>query len=136
MATKSPQQNFISGNVIEMEAESAIEPYRLVKLGTAAGQVVATGAITDVVVGASLNKAAAGERVQIQTSGIALVTCSAGVAYGAQVMPTGSAGGKCVTAAGATAKSCGVAGGASTSNDGEIQKVWLATLNVNGIANT
>lgn len=136
MATKSPQQNFISGNVIEMEAESAIEPYRLVKLGTAAGQVVATGAITDVVVGASLNKAATGERVQIQTSGIALVTCSAGVAYGAQVMPAGSAGGKCVTAAGASAKSCGVAGGTSTSNDGEIQKVWLATLNVNGIANT
>lgn len=135
--SKSPQQNFISGNVIEMEAEAAIEPYRLVKLGAAAGQVVACSAITDVVVGVSLNKAnAAGDRVQVQTSGIALVTCSAAVAYGAQVMPTASGAGKCMTAAGATAKSCGVAGGTTTANDGELQKVWLASLNVNGIANS
>jgi len=133
---KSPQQNFLSSNVIEMEAESAIEPYRLVTFGAAANQAVATSAITDVIIGASLNKAAAGERVQIQTGGIALVECSAGVAYKAQVMPTASGAGKCSTAAGATAKSCGVAGGTSTSNDGEIQKVWLCPLNVNGIANT
>jgi hypothetical protein len=134
MATKSPQQNYISGHVIEMEAETAIEPYRTLKLGTAAGQVAHTGAITDVVVGVSLNTAAAGGRVQIQTDGIALVTCSTGVAYGAQVMP--GASGKIATAAGATAKSCGMAGGTTTTADGELQKVWLRTLNVNGIANS
>lgn len=131
---KTPQQNFISGNVIEMEAEAAIEPYRLVTLGAAAGQVIHTSAITDVVVGVSLNTAAIGGRVQVQTSGIALVTCSAAVAYKAQVMP--GAAGKCATAAGATAKSCGMAAGTTTANDGELQKVWLASLNVNGVANT
>lgn len=136
MATKSPQQNLVTGNIIEFEAESAIEPFRLVTLGTSPGQVVATSAITDVIIGASLNKAAAGERVQIQTAGIARVECSAGVAYKAQVMPTASGAGKCSTAAGATAKSAGLATGASTSNDGESQYVWLCPINVNGIANS
>lgn len=131
---KSPQQNYIAGNVIELEAESEIQPYRVLKLGTSPGQVAHTGAITDVIVGASLNYAAAGERVQVQTDGIALVACSAAVAYAAQVMP--GANGKVATAAGATAKSCGMAGGTTTTGDGELQKVWLRTLNVNGIANT
>lgn len=135
MATKSPTLNLIAGNVIEMEAEAAIVVKRLVKLGTAPGQVIHTAAITDVVAGVALNSAAIGERVQIQVAGIAEVECAAGVAYLAQVMPDGGGAGKCSTAAGATAKSCGQAGGTSTSNAGEIQKVWLCSMNVNGIAN-
>lgn len=133
--SKSPTQNFNAGNVIEMEAESEVTQYRVVKLGAAAGQVVPTSAITDVAIGVSLNYAAAGARVQVQTGGIARVECSAGVAYGAQVMPTGAAGGKCATAAGATAKSFGLACGTTTTADGEQQLVMLATPNVNGPAN-
>lgn len=132
---KSPQPNFISSNVIEMEAEAAISPYRAVTYGAAAGQAVACGAITDPVLGVSLNQAAAGERVQIQTGGIARVTCSAAVAYKAQVMP--GATGKCATAAGATAKSFGVAMGTTTTADGEEQLVHLhGGPNVNGVVNT
>jgi hypothetical protein len=134
---KSPQQNFTSENVIEMEAEAAISPYRAVKAGAAAGQVVACSAITDVAIGVSITQAtAAGERVQVQLRGIALVTCSAAVNYGVEVMPTGSGSGKCSTAAGATAKSFGVAIGTTTTADGELQKVLLACPNVNGPANS
>lgn len=136
MTTKSPTQNFITGNVIEMEAEAAIVVRRLVKLGTAAGQVIHTAAITDVVIGVALNSAAIGERVQIQTSGIAEVECGSAIAYLDQVMPIGTGAGKAATAAGSTAKSCGVAGGVSTSNSGETQKIWLSPVNVNGPANT
>lgn len=136
MATKSPQQNLITGNTIEMEAEAAIVAKRLVKLGTAPGQVIHTAAITDVVAGVALNSCAAGGRVVIQTDGIAEVECKSAVTYLDQVMPDGGGAGKCATAAGATAKSCGVAGGTSTTAEGEIQKVWLRTLNVNGIANS
>ena len=136
MATKSPTQNFITGNVIEMEAEAIIEPKRLVKLGTAPGQVLETAAITDLVCGVSLNYAAAGARVKIQTSGIAEVVCKAAVTYLDQVMPDGGGDGMCATAAGITAKSCGQAGGTSTTAEGEIQKVWLAPFNVNGIVNS
>lgn len=135
MATKAPQQNYISANVIEYEAEAEIQPKRAVTLGTAPGQVIATSAITDLVHGVSLNYAAAGDRVQIQVGGVAEVECSAGVAYKAQVMPTASGAGKCSTASGATAKSFGQAMGASTSNDTEIQLVRLSGLNVNGPAN-
>jgi len=136
MATKSPTQNFITGNVIEMEAEAAITVNRLVKLGTAPGQVIHTAAITDLVCGVALNTAAAGARVQIQTSGIALVACKAAVTYLDQVMPDGGGAGLCATAAGITAKSCGQAGGTSTTAEGELQKVWLAPFNVNGIVNS
>lgn len=133
---KSPTQNFITGNVIEMEAEAAITARRLVKLGTAPGQAIHTSAITDVVIGVAINTAAIGERVQIQTDGIAEVACKAGVAYLAQVMPDSGGAGLCATAAGATAKSCGQACGTTTTAENEIQKVWLRTINVNGIANS
>lgn len=136
MATKAPTQNFITGNVIEMEAEAAIVVKRLVKLGTAAGQVIHTAAITDVVVGVSLNDAAAGGRVKIQVSGVAEVECASAITYLDQVMPVGTGAGKAATAAGATAKSCGQAGGITTANAGETQMLWLHSLNVNGPANT
>lgn len=136
MATKSPSQNLNTAHIIEMEAEAEIFPKRAVKLGTAPGQVLATSAITDLVAGVSLNYAAAGARVQIQTDGIAEVECSAAVNYLVQVMPTAAGAGKCSTAAGATAKSFGQAGGTSTTADAEIQKVWLRTMNVNGPVNT
>lgn len=133
---KSPTQNYIADNVIEMEAESEVQPYRALTAGTSPGQVVPTSAITDVVIGTSLNYAAAGERVQVQTGGIAEVECSAAVNYKQQVMPTASGAGKCATAAGGTAKSFGYALGTSTTADGERQKVLLACPNVNGPANS
>ena len=135
MATKSPTQNLITGNVIEMEAEAAIVVNRLVKLGTAAGQVIHTAAITDVVAGVALNSCAAGERVQIQVSGIVQVECKTAVTYLDQVMPDGGGAGKCATAGGATAKSCGQAGGTTTTAEGELMAVWLRSMNVNGPAN-
>jgi hypothetical protein len=136
MATKSPSQNLIIGHTIEMEAEAAITAKRLVKLGTAPGQVIHTAAITDVVAGVALNSAAAGARVTIQLDGIAEVACKTGVTYLDQIMPDGGGAGLCATAAGITAKSCGQAGGTTTTAEGEIQKVWLRTMNVNGIANS
>ena len=138
MATKSPTQNFITGNVIEMEAEAEVKAKRLVKLGTAPGQVLETAGVADIVAGVSLNYAAAGARVQIQFGGIAEVECKSAIAYLDQVVPDAGGDGlaRSFTSAGATAKSCGQAGGTTTTAEGEIQKVWLRTINVNGPANS
>lgn len=116
-------------------AESAISPYRLVKRGTNPGQVVACSAITDIAIGVSTNYAATGEVCTYQTRGVALIECSTGVTYGAQVMPTAAGAGKCSTASGATARSAGVAGNTSAA-DGEIIACDINLPNLNGPANS
>jgi hypothetical protein len=128
-------QNYESTNTNEYTAASAIEPYRLVKQGTNEGEVEACTAITDVAIGVSLNKApAAGDRVQIQTRGVAMIATSAPVSRGAQVMPTAAGAGKVSTAAGATARSAGLAEAASGA-DGEVIAVRINLPNLNGPAN-
>lgn len=75
-----------------------------------AGNVIATTAITDVVVGVALEGCASGEQCNFVGPGN-IVTALAGAAItpGAQVMPQATGPGKFVTAAGATAISCGIA---------------------------
>lgn len=134
MATQAGP-NLESGNVNEYTAEAAIEAYRAVKYGTAEGEVVACSAITDIAIGVSLNKVALGGRVQVQTGGVALVTVSAGVARGAQLMPTAAGAGKGMTAAGASARSFAIAEN-TTANDAEVAVVRLCCPNLNGPANS
>lgn len=113
-----PTRAFIAGG--------AITANRLVKLDSTAGQVVVTSAITDVVVGVALNTAASGGQVEVLVgSGHTQKVCASdAISLGAQVMPTASGSGKCVTAAGATAVSCGIALSASAA-DGEFIEVQL-----------
>lgn len=116
-------------------AGGSISQYRVVKLDSTAGQVVATSAITDVVLGASLTSASTGGTIAVQTFGKVKLTASDAISLGAQVMPTASGSGKVVTAAGATAKSCGIALEAAGA-DGDIIEVLLQANNVNGPANS
>lgn len=120
---------------LPLVAGGAILQHRLVAL-SAANTVTATSAITDLAIGVSTAAAAAaGDQVPVQFGGVARITASAAISAGAQVMPTASGAGKCVTAAGATAKSVGVALEAAAA-DGDVIAVLLATPNVNGIANS
>lgn len=134
MGTSNSNKNYESGSVNSGVAENAVEAYRFVKLGTNEGQVTPCTAITDIAIGVSLNKAAAGERVDYQVRGVALVEMSAAVSRGAQVMPTGSGAGKGSTAAGATARSSGVAVGTSTA-DAQVIAVAINLPNLNSPAN-
>lgn len=97
-----PIQSFLAG--------AAIEPNRALKL-SAANTVIHTTAITDSVIGFSLNKVASGAYVDVLTLPGAKGKARAGAAIslGAQVMPEGSGDGDVITAAGATAISCGIA---------------------------
>lgn len=107
-------------------AGGAITANRLVKADSTAGQVIVTTAITDRILGVALKTVASGEQVEVMLgSGMtAKVTASDAVSLGAEVMPTASGAGKCVTAAGATAVSCGIALSASAA-DGEVIEVLL-----------
>jgi len=120
-------QGFIAGGTILQ--------YRAVVLDSTAEQVVATSAITNVVLGASMQSASSGETVPVQTFGVVKLTASAAISLGAQVMPTGSGAGKISTASGATAVSCGIALEAAGA-DGDIIAVQLHSVNVNGPANS
>lgn len=119
-------QSFIAGG--------SISQYRCVEL-SAENTVTATDAITDVVIGVSLESASTGGLVPVQQFGKAKLTASAAIAVGAQVMPTASGAGKVSTASGATAKSIGIALTASN-NDGEVIEVQLALPPVSGPANS
>lgn len=116
-------------------AGGTIAQYRLVKLDSTAGQVIATAAITDVAVGGSLTSASSAGTVGVQMFGKVKLTAAAAISLGAQVMPDSGGGGKIATAAGATAKSCGVALEAAGA-DGDIIEVLLAAPPVNGPANS
>jgi hypothetical protein len=99
------------GNIQSFIAGEALEPYRCVKLDSTINQVVHTTAITDMVIGVTLEKVAAGEAVSVAVgSGMKVkVRTSAAVALGAQLMPADSEAGRVATAAGATAVCCGIA---------------------------
>lgn len=116
------------------KAGGTIVKNRLVKLDSTAGQVIACTAITDVPVGVALEAASSGDTVAVQTQGVAMVVASGVVALGAQVMPTASGAGKCITAAGATAQSVGVALAAAAADLDEIPV--LLRIGVNGPANS
>lgn len=116
-------------------AGGTIAQYRAVKLHTTEGQVVASAAIADLSIGASLESASTGGLVPVQNFGKVKLTASAAITLGDQVMVTAAGAGKVSTAAGATAKSIGVALQAALA-DGDIIEVQLVAPNVNGPANT
>ena len=117
-------------------AGAAISQYRAVKLDSTEGRVVASAAIADLTIGASMNSAAAlGDLVTVQNFGKVKLTASAAISLGDQVMVTAAGAGKISTASGATAKSIGVALQAAGA-DGDVIEVQLAAPNVNGPANS
>lgn len=93
-------------------AEAAVSPYRIVKMGTADGQVVQGAAATDLLVGVAdmQGQATVGGRVEAILDGIADVEFGGTVTRGALV--TSDASGKAVAAApaaGSNARIIGVA---------------------------
>lgn len=127
--------NHLGVSLVSFKAGGTIEKDRAVKLDSTEGQVIATTAITDVVIGFATHSASSGDTVAIQTFGKAKATVSDAVSLGAQLMPTASGAGKVVTAAGATAKSCAVALQASTA-DAQVIEVFITGMRLNGIANS
>lgn len=130
--------NLLGSNPRPAVAGGAILPFRAVKLDSVQGQVVATSAITDVVVGTNYlgNTLASGDQIAIQGgASIAKMVAGAAISRGAQVMPQASGAGKVITAAGATAVACGVALTAAAA-DGDIIEVQLNVPNVSAPANS
>lgn len=103
-------------------AEAAVLPYRIVKLGTADGQVVQAAAATDAAIGVAdnLGQATAGARVEVIHEGIAEVTAGAAVTRGALLMADSD--GRAITAAASAGSNVAVVGRAlnSAGNAGEI----------------
>lgn len=87
------------GLVKSLVAEAAVSPYRVVKFGTADGQVVQAAAASDAAVGVAdnLGQSAAGYRVDVILNGIADAEAGAAVARGARL--TADASGRVVAAA-------------------------------------
>lgn len=129
-------RNLESGNVATRTAGGAIGYGALLKLHTTEGQVVVTTAITDVVVGVSMGTYASGDRVEMQTGGVAPVLIASAVALGAQVYADAGGSGKAAGAAspGATASSCGLAESQGDA-DGQLIRVRLCIPNLKGPAN-
>lgn len=127
------KKNYQGTAPITLKAAGAINANRCVELDSN-GDVTATNAIADDVIGVAEETVASGEYVTIQTMGVAKLTASAAIAIGAQVMPTASGAGKVSTSSGATAKSIGIALSAAAA-DGEVIEVLLR-LGVNGPANS
>lgn len=120
-------QSFIAGGTIGAN--------RLVKADSTAGQAVVTSAITDAAIGVALIGGDAGALIPVQQFGKAKIVASDAIVVGAQVMPTASGSGKCVTAAGGSAKSIGIALTAAGA-DGDIIEVQLGVPAINGPANS
>lgn len=87
------------GLVKSMVAEAAVLPYRVVKFGTADGQVIQAAAAADASVGVAdnLGQTDAGYRVDIILNGIAEAEAGAAVARGARL--TADASGRVIAAA-------------------------------------
>ena len=91
MALQPRYQSFI--------AEAAVLPYRIVKLGSADGQVVQTTAATDAAIGVAdnLGQASAASRVDVAKSGPVEVEAGAAITRGVLLMSDAS--GRAITAA-------------------------------------
>lgn len=80
-----------------MVAEAAISAYRIVKPGSADGQVLTAAAATDLAIGVVENVApASGERCEVVLAGVAEITLGGTVARGGAV--TSDASGRAVAA--------------------------------------
>lgn len=117
-----------------MIAESAITAYRIVKFGTADGQVVPAAAATDALVGIAdnLGQATAGFRVDVIVDDIAEAEAGAAITRGAPL--TSDASGRVVTAApaaGVNNRLIGIAM-ASAGAAGEIIPVLVSPSSMQG----
>lgn len=127
--------NDLNVSMIGFVAGGTITANSMVKLDTTTGQVVAATAITDPVIGVSVDTAtAAGQHVKVQMFGVAKVRYGATITVGQELMVKAAGTGELDVAAGATAFTCAKAleGGAS----GDTCAVLLCTPVRKGPANT
>ncbi|PCJ57857.1 MAG: DUF2190 domain-containing protein [Rhodospirillaceae bacterium] len=124
MGTPTLTKNFI--------AEAAITKRRIVKFGTADGQVVQGAAVTDALFGVSADlDAAINERIDVHVAGIVEVEIGAAVTRGDLL--TADANGKAVAAAPAAGVNNNIIGHAMVSAvDGDIADVLLAPGSTQG----
>lgn len=119
--------------VENFNAGAVIAPYRFVKPGAADGAVIQTAAVGDAIMGVSdsLGAAAAGDRVDIHTVGVAEVELGGTVTRGGWL--TSDADGKAVAAAPAAGVNNSVGGRARVSGvAGDIIDVQLAPGQIQG----
>jgi hypothetical protein len=79
----NPEVPFIAEN-------NMVEPYVCVELGAGDQEVDLPNAVTDTVVGVAQHSASAGEAVNVQVTGITLITAGGAVTKGARLHITGS----------------------------------------------
>lgn len=108
-------------------AEAAVLPYRVVKFGTADGQVVQSAAATDAHIGVAdnLGQATAGARIDVLMSGIAEAEAGAAITRGALL--SADSQGRVITAAASAGTNAAVVGRAlvSAGAAGEVIPVLL-----------
>ena len=132
MAPKAPQLNRVGITPMEWEAEGAVNQGDALILGTAPGQLKASTAITDVVVGVAEHAAASGSRVSVTMAHpVAIMRAEGTIAYGAQVVPKATGPGTIVTATaiGATGRSCGIHLGAECASGDKVPVLLVTTVN-------
>lgn len=116
-----------------MNAEAAVLPFRIVKIGAADGGVIQGAAAADILLGVSdeLGQATVGDRVDVYLNGIADVTYGGTVARGARL--TTDATGRAVAAAPAAGTNNGIIGIALVSGViGDIGSVQIAQSTLQG----
>lgn len=116
------------GTTKSLVAEAAILPYRVVKFGTADGQVVQSAAAADAHIGICdhLGQDTPGGRVDIVMDGIAECTAGAAITRGALLSADSS--GRVITAAASAGANVGVIGRAlaSANNANEVIPVLVS----------
>lgn len=115
------------GLIKSLVAEAAILPYRVVKFGTADGQVVQSAAAADAHIGIveGVAQETAGERVDVVMDGTA--ECTAGAAISRGALLSADSSGRVITAAasaGANVRTIGIAL-AAAAGAGEVIPVAL-----------
>lgn len=123
----------VKGMARSYSAEAAIAAYRIVKFGAADGGVLIAAAATDKLVGINgrLAAAVAGDRVDIERSGIAPVEYGGTVAAGDQL--TSDASGRAVVAAPAAGSNVRIIGQAEVAGVvGDIGSCFIAPSTLQG----
>ncbi len=113
-------------------AEAAINPYRLLKFGTAAGQVIQAAAATDAIFGVAPDVSVAiGNPADAHVAGIAFVEYGGNVSRGDRL--TSDANGKAVAAAPAAGVNNSIIGTAMKDGvDGDVGSVLITPSQIQG----
>jgi hypothetical protein len=122
------QENFIGLAPLARTAGGTILRGQALTIN-AAGNVIATTAITEAVAGVALEDAVSGTQCLFMPSGpVVTAIGGAAITVGAQVMPQATGPGKFVTAAGTTAVSCGIALSNPGADNGLFELMLIPTL--------